>query len=106
MRSLLVAMLCWGGCSFEETGVPVQTSDAKAAVDDASDADARKAADARAHADAQIFDARWPDAPPDAFVCTSNEQCSTMKPGDCCVTPGPTGYCTRGIVIATVCMPQ
>ena len=106
MRMLFVAMLCWVGCSFEETGVPVQSSDAEAAVDDASSADARAAADARSLADSAVPDARWPDAPPDAFVCTSNEQCATMKPGDCCVDPGPTGYCTHGIVIATVCMPQ
>lgn len=46
------------------------------------------------------------DTPPDAFACTTHQECLAMQPGTCCVDPGPTGYCSTGIIIGGVCDPQ
>lgn len=46
-----------------------------------------------------------PDAPPNAFFCSSNAQCTT--PGECCFTfGGPMGFCVPGTVVLGQCIPQ
>jgi hypothetical protein len=63
---------------------------------------------------AVLGDAGLPDAAPndssnpplDAFACTAHSQCIMMDSSTCCVNPGPTGYCTHGIVIGGYCDPQ
>jgi hypothetical protein len=98
----LVLVLLLTGCSFEQTGLPIAArNDAASPPDDVRRADARDDARPDAH-----LDSRWPDATPDAFACTTHAQCAAMKPGDCCVMPGPSGYCAHGIIIADACVVQ
>ena len=56
--------------------------------------------------DGSMSDADASHPPLDAYACTTHSECNAMTAGDCCVNPGPTGYCHHGIIIGGVCDPQ
>ncbi len=73
--------------------------------------DSRVPSDARATADAPRTDASVmvdafvpPDAPPGAFICSLDSDCSS---GECCFDfRTPPGFCVAGVSVFGVCVPS
>jgi hypothetical protein len=101
MRYWLLGVLAATSCDyvFRLDRIPLPDSGPIDSTLGSGSADARPV-------DAHLTDAPSSDAPLDAFACVTHAECAAMTSGDCCVNPGPIGYCTHGVIIGGVCSPQ